>query len=152
MTTQIVFGCDHRGLELKQDLVSLIRNMGYSYDDLGCYSTFSVDYPDIAYSVAKAVAESGCAIGVLICSTGIGMSMSANKVNGIRAALCHSIFTAQKARQHNNANIVCIGADVLGRELAREIVTTFLETHFEGGRHSLRIKKLMGLEHHPTTE
>jgi len=148
----IVLGCDHRGLELKQDLISLIRNMGHSYEDLGCYSTFSVDYPDIAYSIAKSVADGKCIIGILVCSTGIGMSISANKVKGIRAALCHDIYTAQKARQHNDANVVCIGADVVGRELAREIVSHFLGTKFEGGRHLSRVAKLMELEHHPTTE
>jgi len=142
----IAIGCDHRGLELKKFVINQITEMGHSYDDLGCYTTESVDYPDIAKKVAEAVAGGGFERGILICDTGIGMSIAANKVNGIRAALCHDTFGARRARQHNDANILCLGA-ARGQERVPEILQTFLGTEFEGERHQRRLNKLKAMEH-----
>lgn len=144
---QIALGCDHRGLQLKQLVINLITEVGHTYKDFGCYyDTTRVDYPDFAQKVAEAVAsgESGC--GILVCGSGIGMSMAANKVKGIRAALCHEPFSARRARQHTDANVLCLGQDVVGQDLAREIVKTFLDTEFEGGRHAQRVEKIRTLE------
>lgn len=143
---RIALGCDHRGLNLKQSIIDLISEMGYSYEDFGCYNTTPVDYPDIAQKVAQAVAERKFNYGILICSSGIGMSIAANKIKGIRAALCHNPFTALCARQHNDANVLCLGEDVVGQGLAGVIVRTFLNTEFEGGRHAHRIEKIKSLE------
>ncbi len=143
---RIVLGCDHRGLNLKQSIINLISEMGYSYEDFGCYNNTPVDYPDIAQKVAQAVAERKFNYGILICSSGIGMSIAANKIKGIRAALCHNSFTALCARQHNDANVLCLGEDEVGRGLARVIVRTFLNTEFEGGRHARRLEKIKNLE------
>jgi len=143
---RIALGCDHRGLNLKQAIVSLITKTEHSYEDFGGYDTTPVDYPDIAQEVAEAVARGEFGCGILICSTGIGMSITANKVKGIRAAVCHNPFTARRARQHNNANILCLGADVVGEDSVKEIVQTFLNTEFEGGRHAQRLEKIEALE------
>jgi len=137
-------GCDHRGLNLKQSVVKLVTRMGHSYKDFGCYTTDSVDYPDIAKKVAEAVAKGDFERGILICNTGIGMSVAANKVMGIRAALCRDVFSARLARQHNDANILCLAA--VGQETADEIVETFLTTDFEGGRHERRLGKIRAME------
>jgi len=142
----IALGCDHRGLNLKQTIISLINEKGHSYEDFGGYDTTPVDYPDIAQKVAEAVARREFARGILVCSSGIGMSIAANKVKGIRAALCHNPFTARRARQHNDANVLCLGADVLGQDSVKEIVQTFLDTEFEGGRHTQRLEKIKALE------
>ena len=142
----IALGCDHRGLSLKRAIARLISGVGHSYEDFGCYDTTSADYPDIALKVAKAVAVGGFDRGILICSTGIGMSITANKVKGIRAALCHNSFTACRARQHNDANVLCLGEDVVGQDLAEEIVRAFLDTGFEGGRHARRLEIIKSLE------
>ncbi len=141
----IAIGCDHRGLNLKQFIIKLIAEMGHSYDDFGCYNTDSVDYPDIAKKVAEAVAEGDFERGILICDTGIGMSITANKVKGIRAALCHDIVSARRARLHNDANILCLGAGE-GQEGVPEIVQTYLSTEFEGGRHQRRLDKVKAIE------
>lgn len=143
----IVLGSDHRGLNLKQAIISILGDMGHGCEDFGCYNTTSVDYPDIALEVAEAVVREGkfdC--GILICSTGIGMSMAANKVKGIRAALCHNSFTACRARQHNDANVLCLGEDVVMKDLVEEIVRAFLDTDFEGGRHAQRLEKIRDME------
>jgi len=142
---RIVIGCDHRGLDFKQAVIRLITRAGHSCEDKGCYTTESVDYPDIARDVAGAVAGGDFDCGVLICGTGIGMSMAANKVRGIRAALCHNAFAARRARQHNNANILCLSAEE-SMELVPEILETFLTTEFEGGRHQRRVDKIMEIE------
>ena len=142
----IAFGCDHRGLDLKQDLIDKIIKMGHSYEDFGSFSSNPIDYPDIALLVARAVTGENCNCGVLICSTGIGMSIAANKVKGIRAALCHNIFTTTRTRRHNDANILCLGAEVVDNKMAEEILKTFLETEFEGGRHTRRIEKIQAME------
>ena len=142
---RIAIGCDHRGLELKQSVIKLITKAGHSYEDFGCYTTDSVDYPDIAQKVAKAVTAGNFERGVLICDTGIGMSIVANKVKGIRAALCHNAFSACRARQHNDANILCLAAGE-EQEPVPEIVNAFLTGEFEGGRHQRRVDKIRDME------
>jgi len=141
----IAIGCDHRGLDLKQFVIRLITEMGHSYEDFGCYTTDSVDYPDIAKKVAEAVTRGDSECGILICDTGIGMSIVANKVKGIRAALCYDAFSARRARLHNDANILCLGAGG-GQEGVPEIVQTYLNTGFEGGRHRRRLNKIKAME------
>jgi ribose 5-phosphate isomerase B len=143
--SRIAIGCDHHGLALKELIISFLQNAGYTYQDFGCYSTDPVDYPDIAQKVGQAVASGNSDQGILICSTGIGMSIAANKIKGVRAALCHNTFAAQRARQHNDANILCLREDI-DSQLAREIVKTFLATEFEGGRHLQRVNKIRALE------
>ena len=143
---RIALGCDHKGLSLKQAIISFITETKHSYEDFGCYNTTPVDYPDIAQKVAEAVTRRGFSCGILVCSSGIGMSIAANKVKGIRAALCHDPFTARRARQHNDANVLCLGADVVGQDSVKEIVQTFLDTEFEGGRHTQRLEKIKALE------
>ena len=142
---RIAIGCDHRGLNRKQFIIQLATEGGRSCQDLGCYTADSVDYPDIAKTVAEAVASGSYDRGILVCDTGIGMSIAANKVKGIRAALCHNEFSAQRARQHTDANILCLGT----REelpVVREVVAAFLTTRFEGGRHSRRLDKIRAME------
>ena len=141
----IAIGCDHRGLNFKQFVIKLIAEAEHSYKDFGCYTTDSVDYPDIARKVAEAVTTGYFERGILICSTGIGMSIAANKVKGIRAALCHDAFGAQRARQHNDANILCLRAQE-EQGLISEIVETFLTYEFEGGRHLRRLNKITDME------
>ncbi len=143
---RIAIGCDHRGLGLKQAITNFLKEMGLEYQDFGCYDASPVDYPDIAGEVGKAVARGEFDRGILICSTGIGMSIAANKVPGIRAALCHNSFTVSCARKHNDANLLCLGADVVALNLAREIVKIYLSTDFEGGRHARRVEKLRAIE------
>jgi len=142
---RIAIGCDHRGLNLKQFVMKLIAETEHSYEDFGCYTTEPVDYPDIAQKVGKAVAMGDFECGILICDTGIGMSIAANKVKGIRAALCHSAFSARRARQHNDANILCLGADE-EQGLIPEIVEAFLTSEFEGERHLRRLNKIRDME------
>ena len=142
---RIALGCDHRGFKLKQAVMEFLQQSGYSYHDFGCYSTESVDYPDFARKVGNAVASGEFDHGILICDTGIGMCIAANKIKGIRAALCHDTFTAKRARLHNDANILCLGENIEVNE-AREIVKTYLSTTFEGGRHIPRLNKIKVLE------
>ena len=143
---RIALGCDHRGLELKQAIIGLLDELGHDYQDFGGYSTDPVDYPDIAKQVAEAVASGEFDQGILICSSGIGMSIAANKVRGIRAALCCTTFGAERARRHNDANILCLGQDTLDIASALDIVRVYLSTTFEGGRHLRRLEKIRGLE------
>jgi ribose 5-phosphate isomerase B len=143
---RIAIGCDHRGFGLKELIISFLQNEGYSYQDFGCYSTEPVDYPDIAQKVGEAVASGNFDQGILICNTGIGMCIAANKIKGVRAALCHNVFAAQRARQHNDANVLCLGGEDADTSLALEIVKTFLTTDFEGGRHARRVDKIRALE------
>ena len=144
---RIAIGCDHRGLNLKQLVTRLITEAGHNCQDFGCYTTDSVDYPDIAKKVAEAVATGDFERGVLICNNGIGMSMAANKVKGIRAALCYTAFNARRTRQHNDANILCLGAgEEQVQEPVAEIVNAFLAAEFEGGRHQRRLDKMRDLE------
>ncbi len=143
---RIAVGCDHRGFALKELIMPFLQNAGHSYQDFGCYSTDPVDYPDIAQKVGEAVASGNFDQGILICNTGIGMSIAANKIKGVRAALCHNAFAAQRARQHNDANVLCLGGEDIDTKSALEIVKTFLATDFEGGRHLQRVNKIRALE------
>lgn len=144
---RIAIGCDHHGVNLKQDVIKLLTDARHSYEDFGCYTTGPVDYPDIAKKVGEAVAGGDFERGILICNNGIGMSIAANKVRGIRAALCYTAFNARRTRQHNDANILCLGAGAEQvQEPVSEIVNAFLTTDFEGGRHQRRLDKIKDLE------
>jgi len=144
---RIAFGSDHRGVHLKQLIINQVTDLGHTYKDFGCYyDTTRVDYPDFAEKVARAVASGEFDYGILVCGTGIGMCIAANKVKGIRAAACHDPFSARRARQHANVNILCLGQDIVGTDLARDVVQTFLSTEFEGGRHTQRLEKISALE------
>ena len=143
---RIAVGSDHRGFKLKQTALAVLGELEHQADDLGCYDETSVDYPDVAQKVAKAVSQEKADLGILICATGIGMSMTANKVQGVRAALCSEVFDARMARAHNDANILCMGGSFIGEALAREIIQTFLSGSFEGGRHARRVNKITALE------
>ena len=139
----IALGCDHGGYELKQEIIKYLEENKVEYKDYGCYDTASVDYPEYAKKVAQAVADGEAEKGILICGTGIGISIAANKVKGIRAALCHDCFSAQATREHNDANIVAMGARVIGAGLAVKIVDTFLNTPFSNDeRHIRRIAQI----------
>jgi len=140
----IAIGSDHRGFAIKEKLTLFLIESGYQIQDVGADKAQCVDYPDIAHEACHLVSTGKCTYGILICGTGLGMSMAANKNKGIRAALCHDTFTAERSRQHNNANILCLGAERTVNHFA--IVKTFLDTGFEGGRHQARIDKIMALE------
>lgn len=142
----IAIGCDHGGYELKLEIIRHLEKKGIKVKDFGCNSTESVDYPDHAYPVAKAVANGECEKGILICGTGIGMSIAANKVKGIRCALCSDTFSAHATREHNDSNLLALGARVTGVNLALDIVDTWLEAEFMGGRHIARIDKITKIE------
>ena len=142
----IAICCDHAGLELKNEIKKHLEEKNYEVKDFGTYDANSCDYPDFAYATAKSVATGECEKGILVCGTGVGMSMCANKVHGIRCALRGDCFSAQATRQHNNANMLALGARVIGAGLALKIVDTFLDTEFEGGRHQRRIDKMMDIE------
>lgn len=144
--SRIAIGSDHRGFALKELIVPFLEKAGHSYQDFGCYNTDPVDYPDIAQKVGEAVASGNSDQGILICSTGIGMCIAANKIKGVRAALCHNTFAAQRARQHNDANILCLEGEGADITLVMEIVKTFLTTDFEGGRHARRVSRIRALE------
>lgn len=136
----LAIGCDHGGYELKQEIMKHLTKRGLEFKDFGCYSEASVDYPEYGRAVAHAVANGECEKGILICGTGIGISITANKVKGIRAALCTDCFCAQATREHNDANILALGGRVVGPGLALKIVDTFLDTPFSGDeRHQRRI-------------
>ncbi len=143
---RIAIGADHGGFWLKERVRGFLEAEGHEVHDFGTHSEDSVDYPDIAGPVARAVAAGACDRGILICGTGIGMSIAANKVQGVRAAVCHEAYTARMARAHNDANILCMGGRVLGEGVALDVVRTFLATAFEGGRHARRIGKIAALE------
>ena len=143
---RIAIGSDHRGFGLKAAIAPLLEELGHQYQDMGCYNSDSIDYPDVAESVARAVAEGQADYGVLICGTGIGMSITANKVPGIRAALCSDPVSAQMARQHNDSNVLCVGGAIVGELMAREITAAYLSAEFQGGRHARRVEKIRRLE------
>ncbi len=143
---QIFIGADHAGFELKDKIREHIKSLGHEVLDLGTFSETSVDYPDVAREVCEKVIEHADSLGILICGTGIGMSMAANKMHGIRAALAHDANTAHLSRQHNNANVLALGARVLSEAVAQEAVDAFLSTEFEGGRHEARVAKINALE------
>lgn len=142
----LAIGCDHGGFDLKQELLKHLEETGVPFVDMGCYSPESVDYPDVARAVANEVAKGTYPLGVLICGTGIGISIAANKVNGIRAALCTNSYEARMAREHNDANILCMGGRVIGPNVAMEILDTFLAGTFAGGRHAARVQKITDIE------
>ena len=133
---------DHAGVELKEELVEFIESMGHSVKDLGPFNTDSIDYPDYAQKMCKTVVDKESDLGIAICGTGVGMSMACNKVPGIRASLCSESYSAKLTRQHNNSNVLCLGARVIGVELAKDIVNEYLKAEFEGGRNQRRIDKL----------
>ena len=146
---RVVIGCDHAAVALKDLVVAHLRGAGYQIEDLGTHSTDPVDYPDLAAQVARRVAAGGAERGILCCGTGIGMSIAANKIPGIRAALCHDTTTARLSRLHNDANVLCMGGRTTGSETARDIVSTWLNTAYEGGRHAQRVDKITALESAP---
>ncbi len=143
---KIALGCDHGGFDLKQRVKEHLEALGHKAVDFGTYSTESCDYPDFGVKAARAVAEGQCELGIVICTTGIGMSMAANKVRGVRCALCSDCYSAEMTRRHNDANMLALGANVVGPGLAMKIVDTFLTNSFEGGRHARRVGKLADIE------
>ncbi len=142
----IALGCDHGGFALMQEIKAHLEELGLEYRDFGTYSADSCDYPVYAETAARAVASGECDRGILVCGTGIGISIAANKIKGIRAALCSDCFSAEMTRRHNNANMLAMGARVLGGGLALKIVDTFLTTGFDGGRHQRRIDLISAIE------
>jgi ribose 5-phosphate isomerase B len=143
---RIALGNDHHGVNLKKALIEFLNNLGHSCHDFGSNGTEPVDYPDFARPVARAVSSGEYTFGILICGTGIGMCIAANKVKGIRAAVCRSVHDAVRARSHNNANILCLAGEGVELSVSQEIVKVFLETPFEGGRHVPRIEKIGAME------
>ena len=143
---KIAIGSDHRGFEVKRRLVLLLQSLGHEVVDMGPQSSESVDYPDYAFQVAKAVSEHKVDRGILICGTSIGMCIAANKVPGVRAAPCHDSITAEMSRRHNDANVLCLSSDLQGEEMMERIVRLWLETEFEGGRHARRVDKIRKYE------
>jgi ribose 5-phosphate isomerase B len=143
---KIVIGSDHRGVEIKRRLLDVIRSMGHEVLDIGAQEAESVDYPDYANEVGKRVGSGEMDRGILICGTGIGMSMAANKVRGVRAAACQDLLTAEMSRRHNDANVLCLSADLLGEDQMVQMIRVWLETPFEGGRHARRVEKISKIE------
>jgi ribose 5-phosphate isomerase B len=148
-TPPIGIGSDEAGFELKQLIAQLLRDEGYEVTDFGCHSLDPVDYPDVAYDLARAVARGEHERGILICGTGIGMAMTANKVRGVRAAQVHDSYSAERSRKSNNAQIMTMGARVIGPELAKSLVRTWLASEFEGGRSMRKVDKIMAGEQEP---
>lgn len=144
--TRIAVGSDHAGFALKEKVRAYLTSRGYDVEDVGTRSTDSVDYPDFAENVATRVAEKGADFGVLVCGTGLGVAMSANKIRGIRAATCNDTISARLARAHNNANVLTLGGRLIDEATAAKILDTWLATPFEGGRHQLRVDKIAALE------
>ena len=142
----IAFGCDHGGIELKNEIIEYLKSRNIECNDFGCYDTASVDYPLYAKKVAQAVRSGECEFGILVCGTGIGMSLAANKFKGIRAAACSETFSAKMTRAHNNSNILCLGARVIGSGVAKEMVDLFLSTEYEGERHEPRVAMISDFE------
>lgn len=142
----IIIGCDHGGLELKNEIVKHLESKNIAVKDMGVFTSDSVDYPDIARDVCTSIVKGEYEKGILLCGTGIGISIAANKVKGIRAALCGDCFSAKMAKEHNNANVVVLGGRILGPNLAAEIVDAWLNAEFQGGRHQKRVDKIHALE------
>lgn len=142
----IAIACDHAGLELKEEIKAFLEEMNLSYEDFGTYTKESTDYPRWGFKAAKAVAEGKCEKGILICGTGVGIGLAANKVSGIRCVTCSEPYSALMARNHNNCNMISIGARVVGVDLAKMIIKTFLEAAFEGDRHQRRVDLIMKIE------
>lgn len=142
----IALACDHAALELKEEIKKLLDSRGLDYEDFGTYTPDSCHYPIFGYRAAKAVAEGRCDRGILICGTGIGMSLVANKVKGVRCALCSDAYSAKMTRAHNDTNMLAMGARVIGVEIAKQITEAWLDTPFEGGRHQVRLDMLAAIE------
>lgn len=142
----IALACDHGAFDLKEAVKAHLAEKGLEVKDFGTYSTDSCDYPDYAAAAAKAVASGECEKGVVLCTTGIGVSIAANKVKGVRCALCHDTYSAEMTRRHNDTNVLAMGAGIVGKNLALAVLDKWLETEFEGGRHQRRVDKLMALE------
>jgi ribose 5-phosphate isomerase B len=143
---RIAIGCDHRGFDAKTKLMELINRLGHEVTDFGAFGSESCDYPDIAAQVGRKVGAGEVDRGILICGTGIGMCIAANKIQGVRAAPCHDDLTAEMSRRHNDLNVLCLSADMLGERLIDRLVEVWLTTPFEGGRHLKRIEKIAELE------
>ena len=144
---KIALACDHGGYEMKEQIKTWLTELGYEYEDFGCYSTASCDYPEFAAAAARAVAGGSCEKGILVCTTGIGISIAANKIKGIRCAHCADCLQAQLTREHNDANMMAIGAGFTGPNMAKEMVKVFLTTAFSGGeRHVRRVNGVKALE------
>ena len=141
-TRKFAIGCDHAALDMKEIIAARLEELGYEVDDVGTHTSDSCDYPVFAHAVAEKVAGGECDGGVLICGSGIGMSMAANKVPGVRAVVCTEPYSAYLSRQHNNSNVLCFGARLVGRDMAFEILRAWLETEFEGGRHERRVEMI----------
>ncbi len=146
MKEKIAIGSDHAGFVLKEKIKKWLEKEGYAVSDFGCFSAESCDYPDYAEKVAREVAKRKNITGILVCGTGIGMCIAANKIKGIHAALIHNEFTGRSAREHNNANVICLGARVINFATAKKAVNAFLKARFQGGRHARRVKKIKRLE------
>jgi ribose 5-phosphate isomerase B len=143
---RIAIGTDHRGFALRSKIVELVRKMGHEAIDVGAFSPDSVDYPDIAADVARRVSRGEVERGILVCGTGLGMCIAANKLRGVRAAACHDDITAEMSRRHNDANVLCLSGDLLGERLIDRMIEIWLSTPFEGGRHARRVDKIIELE------
>jgi ribose 5-phosphate isomerase B len=143
---RIAVGSDHRGYDIKQQIMAIATELGHECIDFGTSDNNPVDYPDLAYLAATAVSKNEADRAILMCATGIGMSMAANKVKGIRAALCHDELSAHISRDHNNANVLCLSADQIGVVLLRKMVEVWLNTEFSGGRHDRRVRKITAIE------
>ncbi|MCP1490406.1 ribose 5-phosphate isomerase B [Peribacillus frigoritolerans] len=143
---KVVIASDHGGINIRKEIISLLEEMNIEYEDLGCECSTSVDYPDYALPLAEKVAKGEVDRGILICGTGIGMSIAANKVKGIRCALVHDMFSAKATREHNDTNILAMGERVIGTGLARDIAKIWLTTPFDGGRHKNRVNKIRTYE------
>jgi ribose 5-phosphate isomerase B len=143
---RLAVASDHRGYDAKRRLLPLLKKLGHEVEDFGCEGTAAVDYPDHAAPAARAVAEGRCDAAILMDGSGIGMSVAANKVSGVRAALAHDEVTARRAREHNHCNVLCLGTDLLSEDQIRQIVEIFLSTNFADGRHARRVAKLKALE------
>ena len=146
MEKKIVIGCDHAGFELKKKVVDHLAEMGYEVIDVGTDSTESCDYPIFAHRLCKTIQSGEAPLGILICGTGVGMSLVANKHKGIRAACCSDTFSARLTREHNDANVLCFGARVVGLGLALDLADAFVDTEFEGGKHKTRVDMIMAIE------
>jgi len=146
MSKRVALGCDHRGYEAKQKIIARLSELGFEVSDFGTDSTKSFDYPDAAFAAAQSVQNGESNVGLLFCGTGNGMCITANKLHGIRAALCHDELTAEMSRRHNNANMLCLPADLVGDALMLRIVEVWLNTEFEGGRHERRVSKISEIE------
>lgn len=149
---KMAIACDHSALDLKEEVKALLSGRGIECEDFGTYTTDSCHYPIYGARAAQAVADGRCDLGIVICGTGIGISMAANKVKGIRCALCSDTFSAKMTRIHNNSNMLALGARVIGVELAKEIVNAWLDAEFEGGRHQVRIDMITALENGESIE